>query len=170
MRDMRIPKTFTEGGRMTKEPRLDTKLSKDALEILDLLHNRLDPYVAPIINDTPDSFRIIASTIDNYYKSRTPPESGNPKEREELVNIIKQPLVFEFVFNKNDYPVSLKFTPEKLADAILAAGFTKSNRVTLDEEQLTRFLMANHIPMAAGISRVICQQFGTTKNGDKGEK
>lgn len=39
--------------------------------------------------------------------------------------------------------------------------------VTLDEEQLTRFLMANHIPMAAGISRIICQRFGTTKNGDK---
>ena len=32
-----------------------------------LLHSCLDPYTPPIINDTPQSFRIIAKAIEGYY-------------------------------------------------------------------------------------------------------
>lgn len=67
----------------------------------------------------------------------------------------------------------------KLADAILDAGFTKSNRVPLDEEKVFQYYLSElKLPLdSKGMleeairarAKNFCQQFGMTKNGDKGE-
>lgn len=49
------------------KPELREELSKEGVEILDLLHKCLDPYLPPIISDSKHSLRIIAYTIDRYY-------------------------------------------------------------------------------------------------------
>lgn len=54
-----------------------------AKELEDFLHKCLDPYLPPIVADSNQSLKILAKTIDTYYRSH-PPKQGECKKCKEL--------------------------------------------------------------------------------------